>query len=120
VVVGLYAWWATGEAPFHLAAYLAVALPVVIGLAGSLRGRVLEGAAPAPRVRDVAGWVVLALGALVLEAVGLALGGRSPRVPTLSTTVDHLLVTHVVRAALFVLWVGAGAWISTFSRRRAS
>ena len=43
-----------------------------------------------------------------LEAVGLALGGRSADVPTLSTVVDHALGWHLTRLLLFVGWLLIG------------
>jgi hypothetical protein len=58
--------------------------------------------------------------ALALEIVGLALGGRSTAVPTLSTAVDHVLVAHWGRWLLFLwwLWIGARAIEGMSQRRR--
>ena len=47
--------------------------------------------------------------AVALECVGLALGGHSARVPTLSDAVDRLLDWHVGRCALFCLWIAVAA-----------
>ena len=49
--------------------------------------------------------ILLAVG---LEAVGLALGGRSAGVPTLSTVIDHALGRHGVRFVLFLGWLAVG------------
>ena len=110
-----YAYWATGLHPFTWIAYLAVGIPVVIcgsvlvvrgsvgaGTgAGIGSGRVLTRAAAIP-------WLVLALAIAGLEGVGLALGGRSRTVPTLSTVVDHALGWHVSRMVLFCGWLLIG------------
>jgi hypothetical protein len=113
VAVG-YAWWATGREPFSAIAYGAVALPVAIAVAASVT-------MPARRRRDaaertVAGrsqvatlpWVLFLVCGLALEGLGLALGGRSAAVPTLSTVVDHALRWHWSRFVLFVLWLWVG------------
>ncbi len=73
-----------------------------------------------PATRDVVPWVVLAAAAVVLETVGLVLGGRSATVPTLSTTVDHLMAFRGSRFALFLLWLGAWWVPSVRAGRRAS
>lgn len=57
----------------------------------------------------VGGWIVVFVLALALECAGLALGGYSSSVPTLSTTLDHLLVNHWGRWVLFVAWLWTGA-----------
>jgi DMSO reductase anchor subunit len=57
---------------------------------------------------NIAPWLLLLLAAVVLEVIGLALGGRSSTVPTLSTVVDHLLVRHVGRWLLYVTWMAVG------------
>jgi hypothetical protein len=54
-------------------------------------------------------WASVAVVALGLEIAGLALGERSAVVPTLSTTIDHLLVTHAGRWLLYVWWLVVGA-----------
>jgi hypothetical protein len=108
--VAAYAWWAAGLAPFTSTAYVAVALPVA-GVAVSAvliptgprsprsAGRPAYGALP---------WVGLLVVAVALEATGLALGGRSSAVPTLSTVVDHALAWQGVRFVLFVAWLALG------------
>ena len=131
VVLAAYAWWATGVAPFTAAAYLLVALVALVVLVGyARRGGLTPGRADVDdhyrrrvdrRARDAVPWIAWLTAVVALEAVGLALGGRSRTVPTLSTTVDHLLVTHGVRAALFLLWtlVGVGA-VRGLALRRGS
>jgi hypothetical protein len=123
VIAGLvtiaYAWWLTAVAPFTWLSYTLIALPSLMAI-----GLYVVLGAYSPRRADIAvyyrsrsqnaslssvtPWLVLLLGAVILETVGLALGGRSKAVPTLSTTVDHLLVTHEGRALLFVAWLLVG------------
>ncbi len=120
----LYSWWATGVAPFTVRAYVAVGIPSVLLLAvgmmdffcgpreGQDPGR-RPGAEPAStpdrlQLRRTFPWLLLVLAAVGLEAAGLALGGRSSTVPTLSTVVDHALAWHVVRFVLFCSWVAVG------------
>jgi hypothetical protein len=115
-----YAWFATGVRSFTPSAYVFVAVP---SLGALLLYGVLGGFSPIRtevtnyyRVRAslvswqrAAPWLVAAVLALALESAGLALGGRSVDVPTLSTTVDHLVVDHGGRFVLFVLWLAVGA-----------
>lgn len=113
-----YAWLATGVRPFSAGAYTYVAVPslvaVVLSVAAESRRRAER--APTPRATralaraNTTPWWSIFVAAVALEAVGLALGGRSKTVPTLSTTVDHLLVTHAVRWLLFVAWLAVAAW----------
>ena len=128
VIAATYAWLATGVYPFTGWAYVAVAIPVVATLAFYVvRGGFSEpGATNYYRQRSLGAsrsatpWWGLFIIALALEIVGLALGGRSKDVPTLSTTVDHLLVAHWGRWLLFLwwLWIGARAIEGVGQRRR--
>jgi hypothetical protein len=116
VIAAAYAWLATGAHPFTTWAYVAVSIPVVVTLAFCAR----RGAFTEPdatnyyrrrslgALRNATLWWALFTAALVLEIVGLALGGRSKNVPTLSTTVDHLLVAHWGRWLLFLWWLWIG------------
>jgi hypothetical protein len=52
-------------------------------------------------VRWALPWLLVALAAAGLEGLGLALGGRSKTVPTLSTMIDHALAWHALRLILF-------------------
>jgi hypothetical protein len=125
IIAVLYGWFATGLAPFSDAAYVALSLPVVSALL--LYGS-FGGFSTSPFVTSyyrsrgssmrALPWVVVFAAALSLEIAGLALGGRSKDVPTLSTTLDHLLVTHAGRCLLYLwwLWVGARA-ITPLARR---
>lgn len=125
LVVG-YAWFATGVKPFHALAYVVIAVPVlvVVGLYafGGAFGHEGPGGSRPSRVSmgRSTPWLLVLVGVVVLEAVGLILGGRSSRVPTLSTMMDHLLTTHWLRCVLFVLWlaVGAAPWWRRRQRRR--
>ncbi|MFY9782334.1 MAG: hypothetical protein WAK12_02200 [Acidimicrobiales bacterium] len=119
LVIG-YAWFATGVTPFHTLSYVVVAIPslIVAGLYvfyGALAGDA-SGASRYYRQRSLGAslsssmpWLVVLVGAIALEVVGLALGGRSKSAPTLSTTVDHLLVTHWLRCVLFLAWLAVVA-----------
>jgi len=120
VLGGGYAWWATGLRSFTAPAYLAVALPVAVIVAavawsGGLSSRQPEVAARYRRladgvtVRRALPWLALLLAAVTIEAVGLALGGRSPSVPTLSDVADRLLRWHGTRAAAWLVWAAVGA-----------
>jgi len=116
-VAPVVAWLLTGTAPFTADAYVLVAILVLVTFVGSQRASFFS-----PRSREelarpnrrgqltalgIAPWAVLVTLAVALEAFGLALGGRSPSVPTLSTTVDHLLVDHESRFGLCLLWLVA-------------
>ncbi len=135
MLVGLglvvYAWFAAGVHAFSALAYTFIAVPsfVALVLYGLLGGFSSERAvADYYRTRaadtswaNTAGWIGIAVLAAVLEIIGLALGGRSPTVPTLSTTVDHLLVEHWERCLLFVAWIAVGTnplWRLHLVRRR--
>ncbi len=121
-IVGItYAWIATGVAPFTATAYVLVGVPSAAALvlyaglgAFSVRqpsfDRLYFDAAARPTITRVAPWLAVLAGAVVLEAVGLSLGGRSKSVPTLSTEMDHLLVAHWGRCVLYVAWLALGAW----------
>ncbi len=110
----VYAWWATGRHPFTAIAYIAVALPVAIAIAVSVavparRHRVrAEHVVAARPPRATLPWILFLIFALALEGLGLALGGRSVVVPTLSTTVDHALRWHGSRFVLFGVWLAVG------------
>ncbi|MGB8179275.1 MAG: hypothetical protein WCF63_03835 [Acidimicrobiales bacterium] len=67
-------------------------------------------------------WAAIFAVALGLEIAGLALGGRSKDVPTLSTTIDQVLVTHAGRWLLYLwwLWVGYRAIARPATRQRPS
>jgi hypothetical protein len=119
VLAIVYAWFATGVKPFHAVAYVVLALPilVVVGLytfmnafadeRSELSHGDRERSLPMSLSRS-APWLLVLIGAIILETVGLILGGRSSRVPTLSTMVDHVLTTHGLRCALFLLWLVVG------------
>ena len=109
-----YAWWATRRHPFTAVAYGAVALPVAIAVAVSVgvpadrhRGPAEHVVATRPQ-RATLPWILFLVFALALEGLGLALGGRSVVVPTLSTTVDHAMRWHWARFALFGVWLAVG------------
>lgn len=120
LVVVVYAWYATSVHAFSASAYAVIAVPSLVALVGY---GALDGFTPRHsdladyyrlRAHDttwksVAPWTTIALLGVILESIGLALGGRSSTVPTLSTTVDHLLVDHWSRTLLFVAWICVGA-----------
>lgn len=121
VVLGIaYAWWATNVAPFTSLAYTLIAIPslTMVGLSTStglfsrdqanLRSYYL-GRTRRVSLSSVAPWWGVLICAVTLETVGLALGGHSRSVPTLSTTADRLLEQHWERAALYAVWLLVGA-----------
>ncbi len=116
VVAIVYAWWATAVPPFTARAYVAVGLPAVLLLVVAVLDpspAPKDPPADVPRASRPAGrhsfpWLLVILVAAGLEAAGLALGGRSAGVPTLSTVVDHALAWHAVRFVLFCVWLAAG------------
>ena len=128
VIVAAYAWLATNAHPFTPWAYVAVSISVIVTMVFYFqRGGFSEPDATnyyrrrsLGTVRHQVPWWGLFTAALALEIVGLALGGRSKDVPTLSTTVDHLLVAHWGRWLLFLwwLWIGARAVEGVSQRRR--
>ncbi|MHB8245983.1 MAG: hypothetical protein ACYDGN_11660 [Acidimicrobiales bacterium] len=129
VAAVVYAWWATGIAPFTALSYIVIALPclalvVTYGAAGGLTSRRPEIAEYYRRHRasgSPAPWFAILAVAIVLESTGLMLGGRSPTFPTLSTTVDYLLATHWERFLLCAAWLSVGwypvAHLATRGRR---
>ena len=111
-----YAWYATGVTPFHVLSYVLVGIPslIVVGLYVSLKtfsdGRAgvthfYRGRSLGVSLQRITPWLVVVAAAVILEAVGLALGGRSKTVPTLSTELDHLLSTHWLRCVLLLAWL---------------
>ena len=119
-----YAWWATGLGAFTAVAYAAVAVPavalVVVSSVARPTGRPRDASAP-PSPVTVARlwpWLVLAGVAAGLELVALALGGRSPTVPTVSTVTDHAMAWHATRVALFLVWLAVGWWSTVTDLRR--
>ena len=120
IVVVVYAWWVTGIAPFTTASYVLVGVPWAVtvvayarvGYFSRRRGDVVDyfgDRAIGVTWRTTTAWLVLLVAAVALECVGLALGGHSARVPTLSDAVDRLLDWHVGRCALFCLWIAVAA-----------
>ena len=117
VAAALAGWWVTGLRPFTITAYVAVGFGVaaLVVVAVAVRSRGLGHSIEKPRhatitLRSVFPWVVLGVLGIGLEGLGLALGGRSTGVPTLSTVVDHALVWHGIRFVLFCGWLAMG-WV---------
>ncbi len=109
LISAAYAWYATGLRPFTNSAYKAVfAAPAILLAFGLLSPAGRRTPRHPLTLRAVAPWVALAAAAGCLEAIGLALGGRSPVVPTLSTVVDHALRWHASRFVLFLGWLKLG------------
>ena len=122
LAIAAYAWWATGLHPFTAGSYVAVGLPVaalvLVVLSKRPDGSGRNGSSAVAEgskieLRTAFPWVLLLVFAIGLEAWGLALGGRSTTVPTLSTVVDHAMAWHVERFVLFCGWLGVG-WAGEF------
>jgi hypothetical protein len=106
------AWWAAGLRPFTATIYAAIGVAIAAVMIAAFtidppRNALRMGLAPLGS-RAVAPWATIAIAALILEGVGLVLGGRSRTVPTLSTVVDHALVSHGARAAICLAWLMVG------------
>jgi hypothetical protein len=113
-----YAWVTTGVAPFSSSSYVLVAIPSAVIILtyvalGGLSHRDAVSSHYQRQSRDaslssVTPWITVLTVAVVLEVIGLSLGGRSPSVPTLSTTVDHLLRFHWERGLFCFAWLAVG------------
>jgi hypothetical protein len=107
-----------GLTPFRTSAYLSIAIPVVVVAVVALAP---VGPAAATRPgwpwRQAVPWLALFVAAVVLEVAGLAIGGRSQTLPTLSDVVDHLLRWHAERFVLFAGWLALGVLIARAARR---
>jgi hypothetical protein len=115
-----YAWLEAGAQPFSVPSYVLMGIPSIVILAsfcalGGLSPRRMDISnyyrrkAQGASIRSVAPWLIVLAAVVALESVGLLLGGRSSVVPTLSTTVDHLLVARWERWLLCVVWLLSGA-----------
>jgi len=123
VAAAAFAWWSTGLRPFTATVYVAIGIPVaaLVLVGPALRGverraADVAGRPPAPThplgVRSIFPWITLLAVVAGLEGAGLALGGRSNGVPTLSTVADHALAWHGTRFVMFIVWL-ALAWVPT-------
>jgi hypothetical protein len=124
LVVGIltgYSWATAGVAPFTAFSYCLVAFPCVAFVAAYTRmgglstddvkvREYFQRRAGGATLSTVAPWMALLSAAAALEIVGLMLGGRSTSVPTLSTTVDHLLAERWERCLFCLAWLLAGAF----------
>jgi hypothetical protein len=119
-VLSGYAWVAAGTAPYSTISYVLVAIPcVAVTVAYSAMGGLsldhsdvrayYQHRAAGASLSTVAPWIAVLTAAVLLEAAGLLLGGRSTSVPTLSTTVDHLLAFRWERCLLCLAWLLVGA-----------
>ena len=123
-----YGWWDTGVLPFTTSSYLLIAVPNVfvfgayVAKGGLLRpsstSAELEGDGKDATLRHPSAWWTLMVLAIILEVLGLALGGRSTIVPTLRTTFDRLLVNHFERELVFLAWLAVGLSPLMRNRRR--
>ena len=129
VVLGGYSWLTAGVAPFTATSYVLVAIPcavVVVAYAvggGFTSARVdvrasYEEGSSHVTLASVIPWIALLLAVVVVELLGLALGGRSTSVPTLSTTIDHLLAHQWERALVCLAWLVVG--VASLRRLRRS
>lgn len=110
LTVFLYATWLSGVRSFSTPAWVGIAVPGVLLLAVALppMARPRWDHDRRTKFRHSLPLLLLLVVAIVLETVGLALGGRSSAVPTLSTVVDHALAWRATRALLVVLWLAVG------------
>jgi hypothetical protein len=126
-----YSWWAAGAAPFTITAYAIVGVPALaLGLLyGAWGGWSAHRPEIAAAYREAAGtharhgvvpWLVLMAAGLTLEGLALALGGRSPAVPTLSDLVDHVVTHRLLRATGFFAWLALGAETLVTPARRSA
>jgi hypothetical protein len=107
-----------GLTPFHTSAYVSVAIPVAcVAVVALVPARSATRAAPGWPWRQALPWLALLVAAAGVEAAGLALGGRSNTVPTLSDIVDHLLRWHGERFVLFAFWLALGVLLARSARR---
>jgi hypothetical protein len=128
VLAGAYGWWLGGLRPFTTTAYLAIGLPTALVAAALVVPRNRDDTAragsdhgsPTPTGRELLPMATVILLGLGLEIAGLALGGRSSLVPTLSTVLDHALRWHLVRFLLILAWLALGVVLALRSRRPAS
>jgi hypothetical protein len=130
VLMAVYAWVTAGVRPFTVTSYVLVAIPSVVFLSayawtGGLSRRNGDAGAYFQRqshdtsLSAVTPWIAVVGAAVVLEVIGLVLGGRSTSVPTLSTTIDHLLAMRWERGVLCLAWLLVGA-VPLFRLRRFS
>lgn len=111
-IFAAYVWWMSGVRAFSALSYAAVG----IGAGATLLFYALKRASHvhpgtvSSRSPLKWSWALPWLGILIsgaaLEAIGLALGGRSNQVPTLSTLVDELLANRAIRALAIGSWLG--------------
>ena len=113
-VVGLvYSWIAAGARPFTTPENVMVAIPIVVALVLGARRRG-ERVEPEPTVpmdpfeRGTAVWVALLAALIGWELLALFSSPREEH-PTLSSVADTIMSVHIGRAAMFALWLAAGA-----------
>jgi len=118
-VLAAYAWMTSGQTPFNAISYFVIGIPCVVfvvvywrmgGLSTARDGSHSRSRSGNATLSTVAPWVGLITAVVILEAVGLLLGGRSASVPTLSTTVDHLLAVRWERCVLCFIWLLVGVF----------
>ncbi len=118
-IVAGYAWATAGAAPFSTTSYVLVSIAsavivlTYVALGGLSPRRDAVRAHYRRQSHDaslssVAPWIAVLIVAVVLEVIGLSLGGRSTSVPTLSTAVDHLLRFHWERCLICFAWLAVG------------
>lgn len=116
-----YAWLMAGATPFSAFSYSLVAAPCVVFVVWYLRlgglsadhvevNEYFRRTARSVTLSSVAPWIVLLSAVVTLEVIGLLLGGRSTSVPTLSTSVDHLLAVRWERWLLSLAWLFIGGF----------
>ena len=111
MVIGAYAWWATGLRPFSGSLTAAVLGAGIMAMTVGATRRRSAGARPKRRGdvgRGVAVWAVLFVVGSGWEVGAYLQEPRSDH-PTVSSLADGVLDPHPVRAVAFMGWVAAAA-----------
>ena len=111
-----FGWWFTDRRPFSPGALEALAVAAVVVVAAALvhRRRTRTGT-PVPRAKwfrtSAVLWCVVVVAVVAWELVALP----RPRAthPTISSMIESVEQYHVLRLALFVLWVALGWTIAS-------
>lgn len=123
MLAAAFAGWASGTAPFGVAAYTAVSVPALL-LVGALVGERLMPARGPWQVRPVpvehpsegrssAVWIGLVALALAVELASYFHPGPRSLYPTFSSIADDVLAHRPLEAAAFLGWLVGGWYLVT-------